>query len=108
MADWIVVLRSACRRETQAAVARRLGVSPTMVNQALKGVYRGDLEGLQSRVEGALMGQHVICPVLGQLPRNECMDHQARPFATTNPLRLRMYRACRAGCPHSRLREGGS
>lgn len=101
--DWIAALRTECARSTQAAVARRLGYSPTVVNQALRGGYAGDVERLREVVEGALMGRTVDCPVIGDLPRDRCLDHQIRPFAATNPLRTALYRACRSGCPHSRL-----
>lgn len=103
--DWLVALRDACVASTQAAVARRLGVSPAMVSQALKGVYKGDLDRLQTLVEGALMARVVECPAFGEMPKNQCLEHQSRPrqFAFVNPLYSRLYRACRSGCPFSKL-----
>ena len=93
---WLEVLRAECERTSQAEVARRLGVSAALVNQVLRGRYRGNLERVRSLVEGAFMGRTVACPVLGEIALNECLDHQGRPFAATNPLRVRLWKACRA------------
>lgn len=105
-APWIETLRQACERESQSRVAARLGYSAATVNQVLKGVYKGRLDRVQERVESVLVGGRLVdCPVLGEIPRHECLDHQGQPFAATNPQRVRLYRACRSGCPHSRLKE---
>lgn len=102
---WLTVLREACRAATQATVAHKLGVSPAMISQALKQVYKGDMARLQARVEGVLMNQVIDCPVIGALAKHKCQEHQARDgrFATANPLNMDLYRACRSGCPHSKL-----
>ena len=104
-ADWLDVLRVACAETSQAAVARRLGVSASVVNQALKGAYKGNLSRLQTLIEGRLLNQTVDCPVFGDLAKHKCQEHQARDprFITANPLTMRLYRACRSGCPHSKL-----
>ena len=103
--SWMIALRNACAKTSQAAIARQLGVSASMVNQALKGAYQGDLSRLQTLVEGVLQTQTVTCPVLGSLAKHKCLEHQARErrFATANPLKGQLYIACRSGCPHSKL-----
>ncbi|HRD68226.1 MAG TPA: XRE family transcriptional regulator [Candidatus Competibacter sp.] len=103
--DWLEALRDACAESSQAAVARRLGVSPAMVNQAIKGLYKGDLDRLQGLVEGVLLRQFVDCPAAEDMPKHRCLEHQARPrqSAFVNPLFAKLYRACRSGCPHSKL-----
>ena len=103
--DWLAALRGACQASSKTAVARRLGVSPSMVNQALKGVYKGDLQRLQTLVEGELLHQIVDCPAVGDMPKHKCLEHQGRPrnMATVNPYFSKLYRACRSGCPHSKL-----
>lgn len=98
---WIESLRIACESSSQAAVAARIGMSPAVVNQVLKGSYKGNLNNVQSRVEGALMGATVDCPVIGELPLNRCIENQSRPFAATNPLRVTLHRACKT-CPNNR------
>lgn len=102
--EWIAALRAECKRTgSQARVGARLGYSGAVINQVLKGTYRGNLQRVQEAVEGALLGATVECPVLGELPRDACLRHQQRPFAATNPSRVQLYYACRSGCPHSRL-----
>ncbi len=102
-AEWIEVLREECKRTSQNKVARLIGMSQTTINQVLKGTYTGRLDRIEARVMGALMKQTHDCPVLGAISKKRCQDHQARPFATTNPTRVALYMACRKGCKHSKL-----
>jgi len=101
--DWLVVLREACERKgsSQAAVAKKLKYSPAVINQVLKGTYKGDVNSVQRAVEGALMGLTVECPVIGELARNQCLEFQRREFAATNHLRVQLSRACPT-CPNRR------
>lgn len=101
--DWVAVLREACQRQTQVTVSRRLGYSASVVSSVLKGSYRGDLGAVERAVRGALMAATVVCPILGELAMDVCAREQRKPFTATNALRVRLWRACRAGCPHSRL-----
>lgn len=105
MSDWINALRKACEDTSQSRVASRLGVSGSMISQALKGKYPGDTAKLRTRVEGELMGAAVSCPVLGDISSRHCLDCQRQPFAATNAQRVRLYRACRSGCPNSSIEE---
>ncbi len=106
--DWIEVLRAECQRTSQRQAAEAIGYSPAVVSQVLKGAYKGDLSAVETAVRGAFMGRNVACPVLGELPANRCLAYQRQPFAATNPQRVKLYRACRAGCPHSQLKGGES
>lgn len=103
MSEWLNVLARVCAESSQNRVAQRLGVSASMISQALRGRYPGDLRALQQRVEGEFMGTVVQCPVLGEISARQCLDCQAMPFAATNAQRVRLYRACRSGCPNSQL-----
>ena len=102
---WMRALHSAIAERGLTAVARQLGVSPSMISQAAKGVYKGNIARLQTLVEGSLLTETVSCPVLGDLAKHKCLQHQERPiaFATANPIKAQLYRACRAGCPYSKL-----
>lgn len=93
--NWLDRLASECKRTSQKAVADRIGYSATVVNQVLKGTYKGDLGAVEMAVRGALMNVTVDCPVLGKLPANECLEYQKLPFASTNPQRVRLFRSCR-------------
>ena len=105
METWLKRLRAECARTSQAKVAAALGYSSSVVNQVLAGAYEGDLKAVQKAFEGAFLGAVVDCPVLGRLAAHRCLAHQRAPFAATNPTRVALYRACRGGCPHSRLGE---
>lgn len=96
MSDWIDALRAECARTSQARAATLIGYSPAVVNQVLKGTYNGDLGSVEETVRGALMGATVECPVIGEIPRNRCIEHQRRSgsFAATNPLRVQLHKTC--------------
>lgn len=102
---WRERMDAECARTSQAKVAIAIGYSAAVVNQVLKGSYKGDLKAVQKAFEGAFMGATVNCPVLGTLASNRCLEIQGQPFAATNPGRVALYRACRNGCPHSRLSQ---
>lgn len=104
MSAWIELLREACQATSQKAVARQIGYSPAAISQVLSGTYKGDLKRIQAAVEGALMHHTVECPVLGTLPRQTCIAHQRSELIPTNPMRVRLWRACRA-CPNNMHQE---
>lgn len=95
MGDWITVLHAECDRSSQAAVARRLGVSGALVNQVLKGTYKGNLTRIEELVRGTFMQEMVDCPVMGPTSKRRCMDEQSRPFAPTNPQRVHLFKTCK-------------
>lgn len=105
--NWIEVLREACRSSSQSAVASRIGYSASALSAVLSGTYAGNLERVQRAVEGALMNHSVDCPVVGDMPRQRCVEHQRAPKAATNPMRVALYHACRSGCPHSFIQPAG-
>jgi len=94
--DWVLTLAQACQQTSQRKVAEQLGRSGALVNQVLKGRYKGDLTAVEARVRGVFMAATVACPELGNMPSHECQDWQAkaRDFGAANTLRVRMYRAC--------------
>lgn len=89
---------------TGAAAAKVIGYSPAVVSNMLAARYPGDQSAVFAKIRGALMGEVVVCPVLGEIGRHRCLSEQKMPFATSNAARARVYRACRSGCPHSRLK----
>lgn len=97
--DWLVVLRAACANGKQRAVAERCGYSAAVISAVLNNNYKGDLKAVQAAVEGALMGAVVECPVVGELPRQRCVENQRRSFAATNPSRIAFARTC-PNCPN--------
>jgi len=97
--EWIVLLAECCDKASQSAIARKLNVSGSMINQALKNSYAGRLDRLEQRVRGELMHETVGCPVLGEITKRRCLDEQNRPHASTNAVRVELRRAC-PRCPN--------
>lgn len=87
------------RLGSQVALAEQIGISASALNQAMKGKYRGDLGRIEQRIRGVLLNLTVQCPVLAQLSKKDCLDEQRRPLVFSNPLRVRLHRACKT-CPH--------
>ncbi|GAB4182001.1 MAG: hypothetical protein OHK0024_21170 [Thalassobaculales bacterium] len=97
----MLALAAACDDTSQSAVARRLGYSASAINQALRRSYLGRLDRLEAAVRARLMATTVTCPLLGEIATARCLDEQQRPFQLhADPLRVQLYRACRA-CPHA-------
>lgn len=103
--DWVGVLAANCDLKTQREVAENIGYSAAVVNQVLSGAYKGDMRAVELAVRGAFNDLQAGCPVLGDIPMQRCLENQRLPFASHNPIRRDLYRECRSGCPHSRLKQ---
>lgn len=101
--DWLDALRAAVEASSQAAVAKRLDVSPATISQLLKGTYAADTRRMEQRVRGELMRETHECPVLGQLTKRQCQDEQSKPYYA-NPLRSALHKACKS-CLHATTRK---
>ncbi|WP_048646575.1 hypothetical protein [Nitratireductor soli] len=106
--DWVGELAALADREGLRGAEKRVGYSASAISTVINGCYRGDMGRVEETVRGALMGHVVECPVLSEIGRDQCLTWQKKPFAATSSVRVAVYRACRAGCPHSALkvREG--
>ena len=93
--ELLELLKAKCAESSQASVARQLGYKPSTICQILNGSYPGSPENVLAKVEEIFGGTMVNCPVVGEITLRKCREHQDRPFAATNPLRVRLYRACR-------------
>ena len=103
--DWMEALAVECDRAGRRAAAQAIGYTPAALSRVLTRRYGvdghgGDLAAVERAVRGAMMRAVLDCPELGEISARACRDWQAkaRVFANINPLRVRMYRACRA-CP---------
>ena len=101
--EWVTVLAERCEKTSQQVVARRISYSAAVVSNVLRRKYQGDMGRVREAVQGAFMESSTECPVLGMIPSNECLSHQRQPLRTTNTLAVRIWRACRGGCAHSRI-----
>lgn len=104
--DWVVILAEECSARGQSAVAKAIGYSPATVSYVLANKYAGGIERVAEKVRGALMGAWVTCPILGEIGRDRCLDEQKMPRSAASSIRSKLYRACRSGCPHSRIGKG--
>tara|TARA_B100002049_G_C16070354_1_gene372504 strand:- start:1423 stop:1752 length:330 start_codon:yes stop_codon:yes gene_type:complete len=101
--NWLCTLKAEVAKQGMRAVAEKLGVSKATVSQVVNDKYKASTQTIQQRVEGVFMASMVDCPILDEIPLNVCLEHQARKFAATNHVRVALYKACRNGCPHSKI-----
>jgi hypothetical protein len=106
--DWVAELARYASETSGTLAADAIGYSPAVVTHVIGNAYKGDLARVEDKVRGALMGMVVACPVLGEIGRNRCLDEQKTPFSASSSIRSKLYRACRSGCPHSRILGGAS
>lgn len=104
--DWVEALAEEATRTSGAAAARRIGYSQAVVSHVFARSYTGDLARVADKVRGALMGSTVVCPVLGEIGRDRCLDEQRKPFSATSSIRSKLFRACRGSCSHARKTGG--
>lgn len=100
--DWMKVLRAAVDRDGMRQVALQLGRSKGCISDVLGGKYKANTRRIEERVRGVFMNKKIECPALGEISPATCQDWQQKPFAATNPERVAVYKACRAGCPNFR------
>ncbi len=98
---WVEALARACDATSQGKTAKQIGLSPTTVSMTLKGVYTGSLEAVQEAVNAHIMNAAVECPVAGDLPLAECLEHQQTPTRLTNRRQIEFIDAC-PKCPNYR------
>lgn len=101
MPAWVKTLAEACDDLGQKAVGAKIGYSHAAVSQIIANKYRAGLEKPRRAVMGAMSGAVVQCPVLGEIDDASCIENQRRPFASTNLMRVKLFKACRAGCPNA-------
>lgn len=97
--DWVLVFASQCDKASVRAVCDRIRYSHSVGSQILSNTYKGRIDKVEAAVRGAFMGSTVECPVLGELAVDKCLYHQGRKFASTNPMRVMLSRACPT-CPN--------
>jgi hypothetical protein len=91
----LAVLHRAVAETSQSEVARRIQRSTAAINQVIKGTYAGDPAAILERVAAEFGNETVQCPAMGEVPLGACIEARNRPFAAVNPMRVRLYKACR-------------
>lgn len=79
----------------QSTVAKTIGYSPSAVNQALHGKYKGRVDALLQCVNDTYGVGTVVCPVMGEISIQRCADERKKPFAASSPQRVRLFIMCR-------------
>ena len=102
--EWVSLLRAAVDRLGVARAATLIRYSTATVSTVLGGTYPANPKNVRRRVIEVFGADEVECPVLGLIPLRDCAEHRQRPFAASNPQRVRLWRACRT-CVHNPNRE---
>lgn len=105
--DWVLLLAESCDVDGRGTVQRRIGYGATTLSQVLSNKYGASLEKVERAVRDSFAGKTVACPGLQgeQIDALRCRElQQMKPARCAgNPSLSRVWRACRAGCPHSYL-----
>jgi hypothetical protein len=108
--DWVQALATEADRVTATRAAKNIGYSAAVLSHVFANNYKGDMDAVEQKVRGALLGATVTCPVYAEIGRDQCLDLQkvAPPFSSEASGRC--YRSCRGmgapKCPNSRIPEG--
>ncbi|MGD9638349.1 MAG: hypothetical protein AB7U85_04755 [Alphaproteobacteria bacterium] len=98
--QWVKTLAAECDNTSQARTAKKIGYSAAAINCVLQNKYTGTVGNVEEAVKAYLMSEEVSCPVLGNIKQSLCLENQKQPLITSNPTKIRLFKACRAGCPH--------
>lgn len=102
--EWIGLLRGELAKgKSISQIAREIGMARPSVSMLLSGSYPAQSLDLVTRKHGARVVQlyrdQVLCPHLkAGISSALCHAHATAPMSTSNPEKLRQWRACRA-CP---------
>jgi len=99
----VVALAQACIEfGTQTQVARKIGYSSSVVSSVLNRKYKGSHPGVYAAIRASFMRTSIACPILGAIAGADCAENQ-RMTDPVSAKDVRVFRACREGCPHSSL-----
>lgn len=103
--DWIIELAALADQLALKGAGKRIGYTGSLVSTVLANKYTGDLKAVEGAVRGALMGLTVYCLAQGDITKDVCLAWQKLPRGQSDSTRVRVYRACRSGCLHSRISQ---
>ena len=104
--DWVMVLAEFADEFGLGGAADKIGYSRAALSTVLSGKYRGTWANVEAAVRGALMGINVECPVLGEIGLDKCLFWQRRQLSVASPQSIKLFHACRGGCPHAQISGG--
>ena len=105
--DWVEVLAVEAVRTDASNAAKRIGYSGAVLSGLFANKYPGDLDRVEAKVRGALMSAVVICPVVGEIGLDRCLNEQKMGNTGASLPGSRFFRKCRGigtpKCLHSRI-----
>lgn len=109
--DWIQALAEEADRITATKAAKNIGYSSAVLSHVFANNYKGDMGAVEQKVRGALLGVKVMCPVYGEIGRDQCLDLQKVQPPFSSEASSRCYRSCRGiggieKCLNSRIADG--
>lgn len=111
--EWVALLKAeAAKGRSVSELARETGIARSSLSMLLRDVYPAESLDLATRKHGArVVGLYrgvVLCPHLGRgLSAEQCRVHASAPMSTSNPEKLRHWRACRQ-CPLNPITPRGA
>lgn len=102
--EWLTLLRSEHGNgKSISQIARETGMARPSVSMLLSGTYPAQSLDLVARKHAArivrIYRNQVLCPHLHRgIGAGECESFASAPMSTSNPVKLRHWRACQA-CP---------
>ena len=108
--EWLSLLKAeVAKGRSISEVSRECGIARSSLSMLISGSYPAQSLDVVSRKHGPrivrLYRDQVLCPHLRRgIAVAECHETAAAPLSTSNPEKLRQWRACRA-CPLNPSRE---
>jgi len=110
--QWVSLLRAErAKGKSVSQLARETGMPRPSLSMLLSGTYPARSLDLVTRKHGAriveIYRDQVLCPHLRQaISKEACRAHAAAPMSTSNPEKLKHWRACRQCETNPLLKEG--
>lgn len=102
--EWIALLKAeAAKGRSVSEISRECGIARSSLSMLIRGVYPAESLDLAGARHGARVVQlyrgQVLCPHLRRgIGAAECQEFARAPMSTSNPEKLKHWRACRR-CP---------
>ncbi len=100
---WIIELAKSCDHIGLDQTAISFEIEAVAVSKIIRNDFFTDYTKIKDKVENIVFDKKVVCPILGEIQANKCLDQQARKFSIANSIRVRLYQACRNNCPNSQI-----
>jgi hypothetical protein len=101
--QWFELLNHKVEQLGRRQVEADTGMSKTTLSLVLNQKYLGSMDNIKTQVVTAYTNISVTCPVLGTITVKRCNDERIKPFSASNPIRVRLYQACK-NCPNNTKR----